>query len=1066
MHLLFVLPIILLSFTHYGCGVKFTTGVDTNLVNQTNKTISGKIVDPPLSNAAVGVDINTNGLLDSAEVLAVTNNLGVFTFNVARTLQGNLIASGGIDTGLTRPFIGTLKRTLPSLDSSNTIISPLTTLVSEGMTETQVKTIFSLDASISVTETDPTINFQVLRAGATVHSIVLNMSSKVGSSPTNIYKRLSSVTSFTTLSFQSVLQTLGSTNPAQQAIELSSTFTQLSAASDESSLNIALESEFPSDVSTFTKSATPFSKFLGTDGMELPDSMVELANGNLVISGWVSTRTTFPLPEHDGIVFVLSPTQEIIWSKKFTSGGKLRLQATEVLSDGNLIVTGSTDSGTVIVKLNSATGAILWQKSTANLSASGFQSVVVDSSDNFFLAGPGDNGNKIVKVSDAGVVEWTREISGANGIPILTQGSLDGVTGSSGNIIFGLDGSGNLLFKKSTSIDNISAIKKLPSGSYYISGHDSYVQGQVVSASSRVIKMSSTFSVIWGKTFTNIEITSIDADLSENLLIGGWKVISSTQNPSKDPVVAKINGLNGLITWQSSVENPRNSGLRIVNQVLFGSDGGAYSLGTVNSTTPSQTDSDIWIYKLDPNGQGLSTVTSTLTAQDDISAEIADAAFVSSSSLADVFTGNSNFSSQDFLITEGSTNLPISSPPPFSKFLGTNGTDLPYSMTTLTNENLVVSGYSSSLTTFPLTVHDGIVFSLSTTQTIEWSKKFTSGGRLIFHSVETLSDGNLILSGIAEDSTIIMKLDSSTGAIMFQKSIDNLSNPGFNLVKDSSDNLFLIAGGGAGNIRVLKLSSDGTISWVREVSVGQETLGSPRLTTGPLGGVMGSTANVIFALDGSGNLLFKKITSINQINAVKRLSSGAYYIAGFDGLQQGEVINDASKVIKMASDFSIEWSKIYSNIEVTSIDTDQNDNLILAGWKVTSPSQNPAKDPVLTKVSGTTGQLIWQSTITNPRSSTGLFIVIKVLSSSDSGVYSLGSVTSTNPAQSGLDIWVSKLDSNGQGLTLSTSTISTQDFTTAEVVQADFISSSNVTDLISVTSSFTSQDMTLDILNF
>ena len=111
---------------------------------------SGRAVDGYLSGATVVCDSNANGLADAGEVTVSTDTTGLFTFGAGCTAA--LIASGGtsIDTGL--PFRGKLRA-----PAGATVISPLTTLLSQGMTLAQVNTSAGLPAGTALTTTDPAL---------------------------------------------------------------------------------------------------------------------------------------------------------------------------------------------------------------------------------------------------------------------------------------------------------------------------------------------------------------------------------------------------------------------------------------------------------------------------------------------------------------------------------------------------------------------------------------------------------------------------------------------------------------------------------------------------------------------------------------------------------------------------------------------------------------------------------------------------------------------------------------------------------------------------------------------
>jgi hypothetical protein len=109
---------------------------------------SGVAVDGYLQFATVLCDSNGNGVADAGERGAGTNAAGQFTFSPECTAA--LVVTGGTnaDTGL--PFTGVLKA-----PAGATVVSPLTTLLVEGLAAAQLAATFGLPADVDVVSTDP-----------------------------------------------------------------------------------------------------------------------------------------------------------------------------------------------------------------------------------------------------------------------------------------------------------------------------------------------------------------------------------------------------------------------------------------------------------------------------------------------------------------------------------------------------------------------------------------------------------------------------------------------------------------------------------------------------------------------------------------------------------------------------------------------------------------------------------------------------------------------------------------------------------------------------------------------
>lgn len=109
---------------------------------------SGVAVDGYLQFATVLCDGNGNGVSDAGERGAGTDASGRFTFSPACT--DALVVTGGTnaDTGL--PFTGVLKA-----PAGATVVSPLTTLIAEGLAPARLVAVLGLAAGTDVLVTDP-----------------------------------------------------------------------------------------------------------------------------------------------------------------------------------------------------------------------------------------------------------------------------------------------------------------------------------------------------------------------------------------------------------------------------------------------------------------------------------------------------------------------------------------------------------------------------------------------------------------------------------------------------------------------------------------------------------------------------------------------------------------------------------------------------------------------------------------------------------------------------------------------------------------------------------------------
>lgn len=121
---IYIYLVIVFFFTSCGGGGSSSSSNSSNTQN-ISLSITGKVVDGYIKNAAVCLDININGLCDSGE--PNTNSLedGSFSFS-SITLEKNkiypIISIGGVDTSTNEQYIGELKS---SIDTSNSVFTTI-----------------------------------------------------------------------------------------------------------------------------------------------------------------------------------------------------------------------------------------------------------------------------------------------------------------------------------------------------------------------------------------------------------------------------------------------------------------------------------------------------------------------------------------------------------------------------------------------------------------------------------------------------------------------------------------------------------------------------------------------------------------------------------------------------------------------------------------------------------------------------------------------------------------------------------------------------------------------------
>ncbi len=109
---------------------------------------TGFAVDGYLNGATVLCDTNGNAESDAGELSVKADDTGFFKFDPA--CSAGLVATGGTSTDTNLPFKGKLKA-----PPGSTMVTPLTTLMANGMTLDQVNAALGLPSGTDVTKVDP-----------------------------------------------------------------------------------------------------------------------------------------------------------------------------------------------------------------------------------------------------------------------------------------------------------------------------------------------------------------------------------------------------------------------------------------------------------------------------------------------------------------------------------------------------------------------------------------------------------------------------------------------------------------------------------------------------------------------------------------------------------------------------------------------------------------------------------------------------------------------------------------------------------------------------------------------
>ncbi len=174
----------LLSLASGGGGGKTSAGIKEVPVTQ---QIGGTLINGYIANATVFQDNDRDGVLDPDEPSTTTNANGKYTLKVTPN-GGPLVALSNdntVDQSTNAKVTSTFKAPLDA-----TVISPISTLVQAGLTQSQIKTAFGIDPSIdllsfnpitaSLLADDPTVALQFKAASVMVSNMMDVGSSLIG----------------------------------------------------------------------------------------------------------------------------------------------------------------------------------------------------------------------------------------------------------------------------------------------------------------------------------------------------------------------------------------------------------------------------------------------------------------------------------------------------------------------------------------------------------------------------------------------------------------------------------------------------------------------------------------------------------------------------------------------------------------------------------------------------------------------------------------------------------------------------------------------------------------------
>jgi len=597
----------------------------------------------------------------------------------------------------------------------------------------------------------------------------------------------------------------------------------------------------------------------------------------------------------------------------------------------------------------------------------------------------------ILKLDSNGNIQWNKTYGGIEGdIAYSIQQTKDGgyiVVGGTTSFgaglpdlyILKLDSNGNLQWQKTYGWggwDEAFSVQQTPDGGYIVVG---FIGDNVY-----ILKLDSNGNLQWEKTYggsNDEKAYSIQQTKDGGYIVAGYT--ESFGNGKSDVYILKLYN-NGNLEWYRTYGGSNDDVAYSIQQT---NDGGYIVAGY--TTSFGNGGADVYILKLDRDG-----------------------------------------------------NLQ------WYKTYGGRYNDIAYSIQQTKDGGFIIAGETWS---FGNGLSDFYILKLDNNGNLLW--QITYGGEYWDEafSVQQTNDGGYIIVGetlsfgSGDYDVYIIKLAPETTTTIFQTTTPPLTQTQPNLtsippetqwykiyggsnddkaysIQQTKDGGYIVAGyttsfgNGGADVYILKLDRDGNILWSKTYG-GSNDDGARSIIQTSDGGyiVAGVTASFgngqddayILKLDSNGNLLWYKVYggSYNDTAiSIQQTIDGGYILAGYT-----ESFGNGKRdvyILKLDNNGNLQWYKTYggSNDDVAfSIQQTKDGGYIVAG--VTSSFGSEGFDFYILKLDNN-GNLLWQKTYGG-----SYYDIAYSIQQTNDGGYIVAGITT--PSMIDLDVYILKLDSNG-----------------------------------------------------
>ncbi len=359
-------------------------------------------------------------------------------------------------------------------------------------------------------------------------------------------------------------------------------------------------------------------------------------------------------------------------------------------------------------------------------------------------------------------------------------------------------------------------------------------------------------------------------------------------------------------------------------------------------------------------------------------------------------------------------------------FGGSNNDDAAYSIQQTTDGGYIVAGYACSLGAF---WKDAYVLKLNSDGSLAWQKTFGGSNNDDYdgaYSIQQTIDGGYIVAGYTNSfgsggyDVYILKLNSN-GTLIWQKTFGGGLDDKAYSIQQTTDGGYIVAGytnsfgSGGYDVYVLKLNSDGSLAWQKTFggiiddgaySIQQTTDGGYIVAGYTCSFGAGNYPDVyVLKLNSDGSLAWQKTFGGNNYDDY----DGAYSIQ--QTIDGGYIVvgymSRGVCVLKLNSDGSLAWQKIFSGISLYSIQQTTDGGYIVAGMTSSYNLGSYSNNVYIVKLDSN-GESVWQKTFggsTDDRA-------YSVQQTTDGGYIVAGYTKSFGSGD--YDVYILKLDSNGE----------------------------------------------------